>query len=57
MTQTPLVGTRAGRAEHTPQDALVLVETTDDEVHFILDDGEVLTLDRRELLAAAQVAA
>lgn len=54
MPRTPLMALRAGRPEHTPESEPVLVEATDDEVTLILDDGERLTLDRRELIAAAQ---
>lgn len=55
--RTALVLTRAGRPEHTPEAEPVVIEATADEVILTLDDGETLTLDRRELLAAAQVAA
>lgn len=53
MSETHLMATRAGRAEHTPEAEPVLVEATGDVVRLVLDDGEVIEFDRRELLAAA----
>lgn len=58
MTVTPLMATRAGLPEHTPEAEQVLVDTdTPDVVVLHLDDGEEITLDRSELLSALQEAA
>jgi len=53
MTVTYLMATRAGRPEHTPEAEPVLVDTrTPGVVVLRLDDGEEITLDSVELLAA-----
>lgn len=57
MSETHLMATRAGRAEHTPEAEPVIVETTGDVVRLVLDDGDVIELDRVELRAATEVEA
>lgn len=58
MPRTPLMATRAGRPEHTPEAEPVVVDTDDaGVVRLQLDDGDEITLDRRELLAALGEAA
>lgn len=47
-----LMATRAGRPEHTPEAEPVLIELQGNAVTITLDDGEALTLDAAELLAA-----
>jgi hypothetical protein len=46
---------RAGRPEHTPEAEGVLVVCDGSSVHLELDDGDVLTFDRVELLRALTV--
>lgn len=43
---------RAGRPEHTPEAEGVVIVRDGVNVHLELDDGEVLTFDRVELLNA-----
>lgn len=50
--RTALVVTRASRSEHTPEAEPVVVDADEDTVRLELDDGEVIAIDRRELLAA-----
>ena len=58
MPRTPLMAMRAGRPEHTPEAEPVVVDTDDaNVVRLQLDDGDEITLDRRELLAALGEAA
>lgn len=58
MTRTPLMGTRAGLPEQTPEAEPVLVDTdTPNVVRLFLDDGDEITLDRTELLSALEEAA
>jgi len=58
MSQTPLMVTRAGRAEHTPEAEPVIVDTdTPNVIVLRLDDGETIVFDRRELVAATQAEA
>ena len=46
---------RAGRPEHTPEVEGVLIQCTGDDVAVTLDDGETITFQRDELLAALVV--
>ena len=48
-------GLRAGHPSHTPEAEGVLVETVEGDVRLTLDDGELLILDRGELLSALGV--
>lgn len=57
MSETHLMATRAGRAEHTPEAEPVIVETTGDVIRLVLDDGDVIEFDRGELLAATEAEA
>lgn len=57
MSQTPLMVTRAGRPEHTPEAEPVIVDTDSPDVIVLrLDDGETIEFDRLELVAAAEAA-
>lgn len=49
---TLLMATRAGRPEHTPEAEPVLVAQTSTEVVLVLDDGDELRFDLRELRKA-----
>lgn len=53
MPLTPLMATRSGLSERTPEAEPVIVDTdTPNIVVLRLDDGETIEFDRRELLAA-----
>ena len=49
-----LMALRAGRVEHTPEAEPVLVALEAERVVLVLDDGERLEFDERELLAALE---
>ncbi len=55
--QTALMATRAQHPAHTPEAEPVLVEVQGDVARLALDDGATIDFDRRELLAALDVAA
>ncbi len=57
VRRTALMATCAGHSTHTPEAEQVLVEVDGDVARIELDDGATIDFDRRELLAALDVAA
>lgn len=53
----PLMADRRGLPHRPPEAELVLVDVRDDCVALVLDDGETLTFDARELRTALGEAA
>lgn len=53
---TALTATRVSHPDDEPEAEPVVVEATEDVVRLVLDDGETIDFDRRELIAAAQAA-